>query len=1019
LKNTSPKKKTTIGHQSKLKQSAKATAKLKNQRVEQKQKPSQTLINPELLYRSLFENVLNGFAYCKMIFEQGQPEDFIYLEVNKTFESLTGLKDVVGKRASEVISGLRETDPALFDLYGRVALTGKPERLETYVKALKKWFLISVYSSQKEYFVAVFDVITERKQINEALERYVKRLEQTERYASLGSWEFDVIARRGWWSRQMYRMLYFEELSDVPGNEEYLEHIHPDDRPYLQDVLISMSQGKEPTPQEFRSNPEFGPMRYLDPTYFVERDSQRKPMKYIGTLHDITESKQAEEALRSNEEQYRTLFEAVPTGIGVADRNGNLLAFNDAILQPGGYTREDILKIGGVQGLYFDLDQREHAMALYKKQGFLNHYEVKFKRKDGTQYDALLTLTPVEFKGKPCVQALVEDITERKQAEEEIKNLAKFPDENPSPVLRLNEKGIILYANSASQAVLENWKAAVGQEAPAFWRQKVTEVLANHSKQVVDISIGERILSFVIAPIIEARYVNLYGRDITEREQAEKALVNERNLLRTLIDNLPVVVYVKDLEGRFILKNLLDARQMGASSPEETIGKTDFDYYSHDLATQYYADDQAVFQSGKPIVNREEPIIDATGRSGWVLTTKVPLRDPQGKVIGLVGIGHDITERKQAEKRIQRQLEHLTALREIDQVVTSSFDLHSSLTDILRHVKKELGVDAADVLLLNNAYQLLEYSAGVGFRTKAAEKESVRVGQSHAGRAALDRQLIQIPDLKDQLDDILLKDVLAGEDFVCYYGVPLITKGSVKGVLEVYNRTPLEPDQEWLDFLNTLAGQTALAIDNAHLFDSLQRSNIDLTLAYDATIEGWSRAMDLRDKETEGHTLRVTGMTMELAGLFGITDEDLVSIRCGALLHDIGKMGVPDVILLKPTTLTDEEWVIMKKHPTLAFEMLSPIHYLKSAIDIPYCHHEKWDGTGYPRGLKGEQIPLPARIFTIIDVWDALTSDRPYRNAWSKEKALDYLKSEAGKTFDPQIVKVCLDSGVFDRKDRN
>jgi putative nucleotidyltransferase with HDIG domain len=246
--------------------------------------------------------------------------------------------------------------------------------------------------------------------------------------------------------------------------------------------------------------------------------------------------------------------------------------------------------------------------------------------------------------------------------------------------------------------------------------------------------------------------------------------------------------------------------------------------------------------------------------------------------------------------------------------------------------------------------------------------------------------------------------------------VPLIAKGSVKGVLEVYNRTPLEPDGEWLEFLNTLADQAALAIDNTSLFENLQRSNIDLTLAYDATIQGWSHAMDLRDKETEGHSLRVTEMTLELAALFGFKDEDMLGIRRGALLHDIGKMGVPDSILLKPTKLTDEEWMIMKKHPALAFEMLSPIHYLQSSMDIPYCHHEKWDGTGYPRGLKGEQIPLSARIFAIADVWDAVTSDRPYREAWSKEKAIKYIASEAGKQFDPQVVKVCLDAEVFGRK---
>ena len=184
---------------------------------------------------------------------------------------------------------------------------------------------------------------------------------------------------------------------------------------------------------------------------------------------------------------------------------------------------------------------------------------------------------------------------------------------------------------------------------------------------------------------------------------------------------------------------------------------------------------------------------------------------------------------------------------------------------------------------------------------------------------------------------------------------------------------------------------------------------MELAIAYDATIEGWSRAMDMRDEETEGHTKRVVDMTMTLAADFDFSGDMLMHIRRGALLHDIGKLGVPDTILLKPDKLTDEEWAIMKKHPTFAFEMLSPIQYLSRAVNIPYCHHEKWDGTGYPRGLSGEQIPLEARIFAVVDVYDALTSDRPYRKAWSKEKALEYIRSQAGIHLDPVVVERFLD----------
>jgi putative nucleotidyltransferase with HDIG domain len=202
-------------------------------------------------------------------------------------------------------------------------------------------------------------------------------------------------------------------------------------------------------------------------------------------------------------------------------------------------------------------------------------------------------------------------------------------------------------------------------------------------------------------------------------------------------------------------------------------------------------------------------------------------------------------------------------------------------------------------------------------------------------------------------------------------------------------------------FFGTLAHETRESA-------SRQRFNIELALAYDSTLEGWARALDLRDNETEGHTLRVAQLTVRLAHAMGLRDTDLVQIRRGALLHDMGKLAVPDSIMLKPGALTDEQAEIMHRHPDYAHELLSPIGYLRPALDIPYCHHEKWNGTGYPRGLKGEDIPLAARIFAVVDVWDALRSDRPYRVAWTEERAKAYIQEQAGTHFDPEVVAAFL-----------
>ena len=227
-------------------------------------------------------------------------------------------------------------------------------------------------------------------------------------------------------------------------------------------------------------------------------------------------------------------------------------------------------------------------------------------------------------------------------------------------------------------------------------------------------------------------------------------------------------------------------------------------------------------------------------------------------------------------------------------------------------------------------------------------------------------------------------------------------------MFEVFHRTPLTPTPDWMEFLHTLAGQAAIAIDSSQLFEKLQRSNQELLQAYDTTLEGWARALELRDRETEGHTRRVTELTMRLARYMGINDNELVNIHRGVLLHDIGKMGVPDHILKKKAALTKDEWAEMCKHPVYAYDLLAPITFLRGVLDIPYCHHEHWDGGGYPRGLKGEQIPLSARIFSVVDNWDALLSNRPYRDAWPQEKVLAYLKENAGKVLDPKIVEIFL-----------
>ncbi|MBI5951832.1 MAG: GAF domain-containing protein [Chloroflexi bacterium] len=355
-----------------------------------------------------------------------------------------------------------------------------------------------------------------------------------------------------------------------------------------------------------------------------------------------------------------------------------------------------------------------------------------------------------------------------------------------------------------------------------------------------------------------------------------------------------------------------------------------------------------------------------------------------------------------------RRLEQLQALYTIDRAISSTFDLRPILNTVIAQTIVQLNVDAVDVLLYHPSLQKLDFVAGQGFHTQTIEKTSLRLGECFSGQAALERQTVYVADLSTDESRFTRASLLRAESFLELYAVPLIAKGAIKGVIEVFNRSVTSRSAEWLEFLETLAGQAAITIDQTQLFEDLQRANFELAVAYDATIEGWARAMDLRDRETEKHTERVTELTISLAWELGIKDNEVLHIRRGALLHDIGKIGVPDRILHKEGKLTEEEWEVMRQHPQFAHDMLHPIKYLWQALDIPYCHHEKWDGTGYPRGLKGEQIPLAARIFAIVDVWDAVTSDRPYRKAWTEQQALAYIRVQSGKQFDPMVVEAFL-----------
>jgi HD-GYP domain-containing protein (c-di-GMP phosphodiesterase class II) len=299
----------------------------------------------------------------------------------------------------------------------------------------------------------------------------------------------------------------------------------------------------------------------------------------------------------------------------------------------------------------------------------------------------------------------------------------------------------------------------------------------------------------------------------------------------------------------------------------------------------------------------------------------------------------------------------------------------------------------------------LKYAQGVGFYSDSISGTELGLNEGLPRNAVLKKKLYSELNFAERLSSLPRAALLREEGFVVYHASPIVAKGTVIGVLEIFERKRVEHDQEWFTFLETLTGQIAIGIDSLGMFEDVQRHNLELIRSHEATIEGWSKALDLRDRETEGHTQRVTKVSVLLASKMGLTENEIICVRRGALLHDIGKMGVPDHILLKPGKLTEEEWLIMKKHPVYAYQLLLPIPFLSNALEIPHFHHERWDGTGYPQNLKGEDIPPAARLFAIVDVWDALRSDRPYRAGLSWEETKRAILEEEAGHFDPKVAK--------------
>jgi PAS domain S-box-containing protein/putative nucleotidyltransferase with HDIG domain len=505
----------------------------------------------------------------------------------------------------------------------------------------------------------------------------------------------------------------------------------------------------------------------------------------------------------------------------------------------------------------------------------------------------------------------------------------------------------------------------------------------------VTIEILNQFARLAAVAVQNARLFSDLQVELTERKRAEEALRERDQQFRSITAASPDTLLVTRVSDGLIRYANEQAGRLVGLAASDLINRVTPDFYTHPEDRQTFV---AMLKRG--FVSDWEVLLKRADNTPFWAMVSARLGNFEGDAVIYAGL-RDITDRKRREQELQAIATLITAAR-------TAPTRAEMLPVILDQVLDLLEMGGATLAIRNLTTGEITFELGRG---QWANFTGVQLSpdNSVAGHVIATGQRYTSDDVKS--DPLLTRPDLIG-DLNCVACVPLTVQGQTIGALWAGRQTPIR--EEEVRLLTSIADIAANAIHRATLHEQTQKHAADLAQAYDRTLEGWAHALELRDQETEGHTRRVVQMTLDLARAMGVGEAEMEDIRRGALLHDIGKMGVPDSVLLKPGTFNEREWEIMQRHSEYARNLLAPIDYLRPAMDIPYCHHEKWDGTGYPRGLKSEEIPIAARIFAIVDVWDALTSDRPYRKAWTEEKVLGYIREQSSKHFDPRVVEAFL-----------
>ena len=745
---------------------------------------------------------------------------------------------------------------------------------------------------------------------------------------------------------------------------------------------------------------------------------------------DLSARKQAEQAIRESEERFRVVVQTANDAVITLDNHGLIVSWNMAAETIFGFSADEALgmPVSRITPERFRAQQRYAADPTFENNerrlsGRI--IEAAGLTKDGREFPFEMSLAEWKTQKDTFFTALIRDVSERKRAEKKLRESTERLQEAQRIALignwELDLENNNLTWSEQIYRIFEIDPVKFGASYPAFLdaihptdREAVDRAYTSSLETRNPYEIDHRLLM----PDGRVKYVHercetFYDvdghpirsvgtvQDITERQKAEQAIRESEQRFSTIFHASPIpILIIHVTDGKFVDVNGA-FHNMSGYRREEVIGVS-----ASELNQWVIPDDlrrlEMTLREQGTVHDFETRLRTKSGLIQDVLMSAAPIIVSGERYI--VILAYDITARKQHEIELQAIARLSAALR----TAPSRTEMLPAIVDELVALLNCETV-AIEIIDPQTGDTVTEAAHGIwaaltGTRQKCGTGINTIISQTRKPYSTNDFQSDPNFIYPEWFNDI----------HGCI-GAPLIAQDQLIGFAWMGRKSGIVEAEVRL--FTAVADIAANALHRATLHEQSKKDAAELVLAYDSTLEGWAHALELRDQETEGHTRRVMQMTVELAKAMGVNEHELENVRRGALLHDIGKMGIPDSILLKPGTLNEAEWEIMRRHPEYAYNFLVSIDYLRPVLDIPYCHHEKWDGSGYPRGLKGVEIPFEARIFAIVDVWDALRSDRPYRTAWTNEKVRKHIVEQSGTHFDPQVVQAFLE--FLERNNQN